>query len=119
MAWNSWVVSLEIVGKCLFNKRFSSFYFHLCLLRNSKVLFARAQLCVMSARGECFDYFGHILQTVLILTVLTFCVHEGLSIEIFVVFQRYDPGAGGICKICTKGEGDHYQHSNGNKYCVS
>ena len=84
-----------------------------------QLFFLRTQLCVMSAQGECFDYFGHILQTVLILTVLTFCVHEGLSIEIFVVFQRYDPGAGGICKICTKGEGDHYQHSNGNKYCVS
>jgi len=46
MTWNSWIVSIEIVRKCLFNTRFSFFYFHLCLLRNSKVLFARAQ------RGE-------------------------------------------------------------------
>ena len=38
-----WIVSIEIACKCLFNTRFSSFYFHLCLLRNSKVLFARAQ----------------------------------------------------------------------------
>ena len=40
---NTWIVSIEIVRKCLFNTRFFSFYFHLCLLRNSKVLFARAQ----------------------------------------------------------------------------
>ena len=43
MTWNSWIVSIEIVRKCLFNTRFSSFYFHLYLLRNSKVLFDRAQ----------------------------------------------------------------------------
>ena len=43
VTWNSWIVSIEIVRKCLFNTRFLSFYFHLCLLRNSKVLFARAQ----------------------------------------------------------------------------
>ena len=35
--------SIEIDCKCLFNTRFSSFYFHLYLLRNSKVLFDRAQ----------------------------------------------------------------------------
>ena len=35
--------SIEIDCKCLFNTRFSSFYFHLYLLRNSKVLFAHAQ----------------------------------------------------------------------------
>jgi len=44
MTWNSWIVSIEIESKCLFNTRFSPFYFHLCLLRNSKVLFARAQV---------------------------------------------------------------------------
>ena len=43
MAWNTWIVSIEIVRKCLFNTRLFSFYFHLYLLRNSKVLFARAQ----------------------------------------------------------------------------
>ena len=43
MTWNSWIVSIEIVRKCLFNTRFFSFYFHLHLLRSSKVLFARAQ----------------------------------------------------------------------------
>jgi hypothetical protein len=43
VTWNLWIVSIEIDCKCLFNTRFSSFYFHLYLLRNSKVLFDRAQ----------------------------------------------------------------------------
>ena len=43
VTWNSWIFSIETVGKCLFNTRFFSYYFHLCLLRNSKFLFARAQ----------------------------------------------------------------------------
>jgi len=43
VTWNAWIVSIEIVRKCLFNTRFYSFHFHLYLLRNSKVLFARAQ----------------------------------------------------------------------------
>jgi len=42
LTWNSWIVSIEIERQCLFNTRFSSFNFHLYLLRNSKVLFARA-----------------------------------------------------------------------------
>ena len=45
VTWNLWIVSIEIVRKCLFNTCFSSFYFHLYLLRNSKVLFAGAQVC--------------------------------------------------------------------------
>jgi len=44
VTWNWWIVSIEIDRKCLFNTRLSSFYFHLYLLRNSKVLFARAQV---------------------------------------------------------------------------
>ena len=47
VTWDSWIISIEIARKCLFNKRFSSFYFHLCLLRKSKVLFARAQVLEM------------------------------------------------------------------------
>jgi len=43
VTWNTWIVSIEIVRKCLFNTRFSSFCFHVYFLRNSKVLFARAQ----------------------------------------------------------------------------
>jgi len=43
VTWISWIVSIEIDRKCFFNARFFSFYIHLCLLRNSKVLFARAQ----------------------------------------------------------------------------
>ena len=42
LTWNSWIVSIEIERQCLFNTPFSSFNFHLYLLRNSKVLFARA-----------------------------------------------------------------------------
>jgi len=41
VTWNSWIVSIEIVRKCLFNTRLL-FLFPLVLLRNSKVLFARA-----------------------------------------------------------------------------
>ena len=45
VTWNSWIVSIEIGCKCLFNTRLFCFHFHLCLLSNSKVLFARAQVC--------------------------------------------------------------------------
>ena len=31
--------------------------------------------------------------------------------------QQCDPGPDGKCKICGDVEGDHYHHSNGNKYC--
>ena len=30
VTWNSWIVCIYIDRKCLFNNRFSSFYFHLC-----------------------------------------------------------------------------------------
>jgi len=43
VTWNTWIVSIEIERKCLFNTRCFSFNFYLYLLRNSKVSFARAQ----------------------------------------------------------------------------
>jgi len=33
----------------------------------------------MSAQGECYDYFGNILETVVIFIVLTFCVRTQFS----------------------------------------
>ena len=74
VTWHSWIVSIEIVRKCLLNTRFSSFYFHLYLLRNSKVLFARAQ------RREMLDF-------VLLMLTLWFWLDFGVRCVGFSTLQ--------------------------------
>jgi hypothetical protein len=39
--------------------------------------------------------------------------------KIFFFCQKFNRGADGKCTICSETEGNHYAHSNGNKYCVS
>ena len=52
VTWNSWIISIEIARKCLFNKRFSSFLFPLVLAEKFKSL-----VCPRSARES--DHFQH------------------------------------------------------------
>ena len=44
-------------------------------------------------------------------------VREETSALLFVITQIFKRGTDGKCTTCDEAEGDHYHHSNGNKYC--